>query len=81
MRWARLVRTRRPVTFNDKVRYKLLRDHRNNKVAEMDPELLLLLTQLNGKLENNKELHIISGYRSPESNATALSSAEVTVWA
>jgi uncharacterized protein YcbK (DUF882 family) len=48
---------------------KVLRDHRNNKIAQMDPELLLLLTQLNDKLENNKELHIISGYRSPESNA------------
>lgn len=48
---------------------KVLRDHRNNKVAQMDPELLLLLTQLNDKLENNRELHIISGYRSPESNA------------
>jgi len=48
---------------------KVLRDHRNNKVADMDPELMLLLSQLNGKLDNNKELHIISGYRSPESNA------------
>jgi uncharacterized protein YcbK (DUF882 family) len=48
---------------------KVLRDHRNNKVAQMDPELLLLLTQLNEKLDNNRELHIISGYRSPESNA------------
>ena len=48
---------------------KVLRDHRSNKVAEIDPELLLLLTQLNGKLDNNKELHIISGYRSPDSNA------------
>ena len=48
---------------------KVLRDHRNNKVAQMDPELLLLLTQLNDRLENNRELHIISGYRSPESNA------------
>lgn len=48
---------------------KVLRDHRNNKVAQMDPELLLLLTQLNDKLENSRELHIISGYRSPESNA------------
>jgi len=28
VRWRRLWRTRRPVTFNDKVRYKLLRDHR-----------------------------------------------------
>ena len=48
---------------------KVLRDHRNNKVAQMDPELLLLLTQLNDRLDNNRELHIISGYRSPESNA------------
>ena len=48
---------------------KVLRDHRNNKIAQMDPELLLLLTQLNDRLENNRELHIISGYRSPESNA------------
>ena len=48
---------------------KVLRDHRTNKVAQMDPELLLLLTQLNEKLENNRELHIISGYRAPESNA------------
>eukprot|EP01114_Cavostelium_apophysatum_P016072 TRINITY_DN4512_c0_g1_i1.p3 TRINITY_DN4512_c0_g1~~TRINITY_DN4512_c0_g1_i1.p3 ORF type:complete len:181 (-),score=42.11 TRINITY_DN4512_c0_g1_i1:1179-1721(-) len=49
---------------------KVLRDHRNNKVAQMDPELLLLLSQLNDKLDNsNRELHIISGYRSPESNA------------
>ncbi|MGI4843864.1 MAG: DUF882 domain-containing protein [Janthinobacterium lividum] len=48
---------------------KVLRDHRNNKIAQMDPELLLLLTQLNDKLDNNRELHIISGYRSPESNA------------
>jgi uncharacterized protein YcbK (DUF882 family) len=48
---------------------KVLRDHRTNKVAQMDPELLLLLTQLNEKLENKHELHIISGYRAPESNA------------
>jgi len=48
---------------------KVLRDHRNNKVAQIDPELLLLLTQLNEKLDNSRELHIISGYRSPESNA------------
>jgi len=48
---------------------KVLRDHRNNKVAQMDPELLLLISQLNDRLDNNRELHIISGYRSPESNA------------
>jgi uncharacterized protein YcbK (DUF882 family) len=48
---------------------KVLRDHRSNKIAQIDPALLLLLTQLNDKLDNNRELHIISGYRSPESNA------------
>ncbi len=32
---------------------KLLRDHRNDSIAAMDPQLL----------------HVISGYRSPESNA------------
>src|SRR5690349_11650359 len=48
---------------------KVLRDHRNNKVAEMDPQLMLMLTAVNEKMGNDKELHIISGYRSPESNA------------
>lgn len=36
MRWGRLARTRRPVTFNDKVRYKLLRDHRPLQVTFAD---------------------------------------------
>ena len=48
---------------------KVLRDHRSNKIADMDPQLLLLLTAVNEKMDNNRELHIISGYRSPESNA------------
>lgn len=48
---------------------KVLRDHRTNKVAEIDPQLMLLLDELNNKLGNGKELHVISGYRAPESNA------------
>ena len=36
MRAARLLRTRRPTTFNDKVRYKLLRDHRPLQVTFAD---------------------------------------------
>lgn len=36
VRWARLLRTRRPATFNDKVRYKMLRDHRPLMVAYAD---------------------------------------------
>jgi len=48
---------------------KLLRDHRNDKVAEMDPKLILLLNDVSDKFGEGQTLHIISGYRSPESNA------------
>jgi hypothetical protein len=36
VRWSRLWRTRRPLTFNDKVRYKLLRDRRDLVVTFAD---------------------------------------------
>lgn len=36
VRWARLWRTRRPVTFTEKVRYKMLRDHRALQVVFAD---------------------------------------------
>jgi uncharacterized protein YcbK (DUF882 family) len=48
---------------------KLLRDHRNNSIANMDPQLLLLLDQVSAKFGGTEVLHVISGYRSPESNA------------
>jgi uncharacterized protein YcbK (DUF882 family) len=48
---------------------KLLRDHRNDKIAEMDPKLIVLLNEVSDKFGDNEVLHIISGYRSPESNA------------
>lgn len=48
---------------------KVLRDHRNNAIAPIDPQLLLLLDQVNAKMGSANTLHIISGYRSPESNA------------
>ena len=48
---------------------KLLRDHRNDKVADMDPKLILLLNDVSDKFGDAQTLHIISGYRSPESNA------------
>ncbi|MBD8529631.1 MULTISPECIES: DUF882 domain-containing protein [unclassified Massilia] len=48
---------------------KLLRDHRNDKIAEMDPKLIVLLNDVSDKFGDNQVLHIISGYRSPESNA------------
>ena len=47
----------------------VLRDHRNNEEHAMDPALLDLLSVLHAKLETNQPYEIISGYRSPESNA------------
>lgn len=47
---------------------KLLRDHRNNEIAQMDPKLLFLLDQVSAQVGSNSVVHIISGYRSPESN-------------
>ena len=47
---------------------KLLRDHRNNKIAQMDPKLVLLLDQVSTQVKPDSVIHIISGYRSPESN-------------
>jgi len=48
---------------------KLLRDHRNNEVAAIDPKLLLLLDRISAQYDHHPTLHVISGYRSPESNA------------
>ncbi len=48
---------------------KLLRDHRNDSVANMDPQLLMLLDRVSTTLGTGTMLHVISGYRSPESNA------------
>jgi uncharacterized protein YcbK (DUF882 family) len=48
---------------------KILRDHRNDKIAQMDPQLLVLLDKVSAQFGDQKVLHIISGYRSPETNA------------
>ena len=47
----------------------LLRDHRSNQSHPMDPQLLDLLHQLQHKVGSNKPFEIISGYRSPQTNA------------
>jgi len=47
---------------------KLLRDHRNNQVAQIDPKLLFLLDQVSNAVGGDNIVHIISGYRSPASN-------------
>ncbi len=47
----------------------ILRDHRSGKVATMDRRLLDLLHALQQRTGKPGTFHIISGYRSPESNA------------
>ncbi|MGD8588718.1 MAG: DUF882 domain-containing protein [Chromatiales bacterium] len=48
---------------------QLLRDHRTGDITQMDRELLDLLYGLQHKVESKKEFHVISGYRSPKTNA------------
>ncbi len=47
----------------------ILRDFRANEVKPIDPGLLDLLHELGGTLETDRPFHIISGYRSPHTNA------------
>ncbi len=47
---------------------KLLRDHRSNTIAAIDPQLLLLLGKVSMEFGNNSIVHVISGYRSPQTN-------------
>jgi uncharacterized protein YcbK (DUF882 family) len=46
----------------------VLRDHRNNKVSAIDPQLLLLLDRISAQFGDHPTFQVISGYRSPESN-------------
>ncbi len=47
----------------------ILRDHRTDDVLDIDPNLLNFLYQLQTTLETQKPIGIISGYRSPKTNA------------
>jgi uncharacterized protein YcbK (DUF882 family) len=47
----------------------LLRDFRVNEEKSIDPQLFDLLHELGGTLETDQPYHIISGYRSPQTNA------------
>lgn len=48
---------------------RVLRDHRTGDVHPIDPKVLDILFQLNRMLGGRGPLHIVSGYRSPETNA------------
>lgn len=47
----------------------VLRDFRTNEVKPIDPRLLDLLTTIRIRLSSSEEFHVISGYRSPKTNA------------
>ncbi len=46
-----------------------MRDFRRNKVIEMDPDLFDIIWEIHRELGSKKPVHIISGYRSPATNA------------
>ncbi|MFM9890235.1 MAG: DUF882 domain-containing protein [Rickettsiales bacterium] len=48
---------------------QVLRDHRSNQSRPMDTALFDLLHVLHARLETDAPFQVISGYRSPESNA------------
>jgi uncharacterized protein YcbK (DUF882 family) len=47
----------------------LLRDHYTDEVRSIDPELLDLLFVLHEGMSSRAAFHVVSGYRSPETNA------------
>lgn len=49
---------------------RILRDHRTGESCQIDPLLLNLLHRIHAQLDAAQPFHIISGYRSPASNAT-----------
>ena len=49
---------------------KVLRDHRTGEIHPMAPTLFDLVADLRGRLGSRAVVQIISGYRSPASNAT-----------
>ncbi len=47
----------------------ILRDWRANKTTRMDPKVIDLVWELHKELRSNKPIHLVSGYRSPKTNA------------
>ena len=45
-----------------------LRDHRTGQVKQIDPKLFSILYLLNKKIGNQREISVISGYRSAQTN-------------
>jgi uncharacterized protein YcbK (DUF882 family) len=54
----------------------ILRDFRANEVKPIDPKLLDLLTQIQYRLSTSEAFQVISGYRSPVTNAMLHANSE-----
>lgn len=48
--------------------YLLMRDHRQNLIAPIDVRVLDQLHQVSSLVNHNKDIHLVSGYRSPKTN-------------
>ena len=59
----------------DRVNY-ILRDFRANEVKPIDPALLDLLVRVQHRLDTAEPYHVISGYRSPVTNAMLHANSE-----
>ena len=49
---------------------RVLRDHRSNETYNMDQRLFDILHMLQQQVDHNGAYHVISGYRSPATNAS-----------
>ena len=54
----------------------IMRDFRANEIKPIDPRLLDLLYSLNRRLATQEPFHLISGYRSPATNAMLAARSE-----
>ncbi len=57
--------------------YLLMRDHHQDLIAPIDVRLLDQLYRVNHKLDNQKEVLMLSGYRSPKTNEQLRRNSEV----
>lgn len=49
--------------------HRVLRDHRTGDIHEIDSDLIDMLNLLHQKMHGKQPFHVISGYRSPKTNA------------
>lgn len=55
---------------------RMLRDHRSGDIHPIDPRLLDVLAATHRRLGNRGAVHIVSGYRSPQTNAMLAASTD-----